>query len=209
MAGPPSICPACGLLFESNLIDIGPSVTGITFENCSVSCPRCNNIARIADGTYSSVQDTLELISGPKSSRDTLEALRGLVQRSQNENLTAKEIIREISGISPEFAKKIEQGRSWPAVGLILFLVWMIKSVSLDIRIDFNWLVDQAWHISHGEHPERHLDSDAPPAFPYDPPHEPPPFPIEQVTLASTSSENRQIRRAAAARRRKGSEQDF
>ena len=204
MVGPPSKCPACGLLFESRLIDIGPSVAGITFENVGVSCPRCGGMARVADGTYSSVRETLELISGSKSSRDTLEALQRLAQRSRTEKLSAKEIFREISDISPGFAEKIEQGRSWPAVGLIVLLIWMIKSLSLDIRIDFNWLVDQAWHISHGEDPERHLDSDAPPAFPYDPPHEAPSFPIERATMASTSTENRQMRRAAAARRRKG-----
>ena len=204
MAGPPSKCPACGLLFESGLINVGQGVVGITFKNVGVSCPRCGSVARVADGTYSSVRETLELISGPKSSRDTFEALRKLAERSRSENLTAKEIIREMSGISPEFTKKITQGRSWPAVGLILLLIWMIKSVSLDIRIDFNWLVDQAWHISHGDDPEHHLDSDGPPAFPYDPPPEAPSLPLERVTMASASTENRQMRRAAAARRRKG-----
>ncbi len=204
MVGPPSKCPACGLLFESSLIGIAPSVASITFENVAVSCSRCGSLARVADGNYTSVHDTVELVSGPKSSIETLEALRKLAERSRNENLSAKEIIRELSGISPEFAEKIEQGRSWPAVGLILLLIWMIKSVSLDIRIDFNWLIDQAWHISHGEDPERHLNSHAPPAFPYDPPHEAPSLSLERMKMASNCTPNRQMRRAAAARRREG-----
>ena len=203
MVGPPSYCPTCGNLFESCLINIGPNVTGITFQNVGVQCPRCGAMARIADGTYDSVSDTLELVSGPSSSRAIIEKLRELAAKSRRENLTAKEIINEIAGISPEFALKIEQGRNWPAIGLILILIWVVKSVSLDIRIDFNWLIDQAWHIAHGEDPASHLESDAPPPFPYDPPHRAPQLPIDQVTIASAQYPNRHARRAAVARKRK------
>ena len=203
MAGPPSRCQHCGFAFQTGLIEIGPDVHGITFENVSVTCPQCGGNANVGDGTYSSVGDTLRLLVGPSDTQSLLSELQDIAERGKTENLTSVEILREIAGVSPEFAQRLEQGRSWPAVGLILLLFWLVRSVSLDIRIDFNWLVDQAWHIGHGEDPEKHLTSPAPPEFPYDSGHVPPRFPNENLILATAAIPNRKARRIKKANERK------
>lgn len=198
MAGPPCKCTKCGLVFSAPLIEIGPNVAGVTFENCSVSCPQCGGIARVGDGTYNAVGDALSLMAGPPSTKTLLDELMRIADEARKNNLTAMEVLAEIADVSPDLATKLRGIGSWPTIGLILLLFWIVKSVSLDLKIDFNWLIDQAWHIAHGQDPERHLDS-PPPEFPFDP--EPPPSgPLtDSPTLAALSAPNRNARRKAAS----------
>lgn len=204
MAGPPCKCTNCGFVFTASMIEIGPNVAGVTFKNCSVSCPNCGGIASVGDGTYNSVEDALSLVAGPSSTTSLINELRRIAEEARQNKLTAKEVLAEIADVSPDLAAKLGGIGSWPAVGLILLLFWIVKSVSLDLKIDFNWLIDQAWHISHGQDPERHLDS-SPPPFPYDPEPQPSDPLTDAPTMAAFSSPttNRHARRKAAARSRK------
>src|SRR5687768_4280941 len=102
MAGPPCICRNCGLVFATGMISLDPGVSGVTIENCSVSCPRCGGDAEIGDGTYSAVGDVLKLDSGPPSTRKMIEELGLIAERARHEKLTAEEVLAEIADVSPE-----------------------------------------------------------------------------------------------------------
>ena len=202
MAGPPCKCSTCGLVFETGLVEIEDGVLGSTFQNCSVSCPRCGGLAKIGDGTYDSVGEVLKLVSGPSDTFTLVAELEKIATNARNKGLTAQDILTEIAGVSPDLATKLNGIGPWPVVGLLLFLFWIVKSVTLDINVDFNWLIDQAWHISHGEDPDAHLDS-LPPQFPDGPASHQSPFPEPIIAHVTTTPLNRQARRRAAAQKRR------
>ena len=206
MAGPPCKCTSCGFVFSTTLIEIGPNVANITFENCAVSCPKCGGIARVGDGTYTSIGEAISLLAGPSSTKSLIDELSRIAHHARKKKLTAQEVLAEIADVSPDLAAKLGGIGPWPVVGLALLLFWIVKSVTLDLKVDFNWLIDQAWHISHGQDPEHHFES-SPPLFP----HDSEPQPTKPLTgapiLASVNSSmtNRHARRKAAslARRKK------
>ena len=202
MAGIPSRCNYCDLTFQSGLIDVGPN-TSVSITNVDVSCPRCGKPCQIVDGTYEAVGDLIKRVSGPRGPSKFLSDVSDIATRARSEKLSSDDILRELADVSPEFVKKLNLGRAWPALGLILLLFWLVRSVQFDVKVDFNWLLDQAWHISHGEHPEKHLDTNAPPAFPYEKGHQAPTDPFRNLTIAMGSVPNRKARRGSASRRRR------
>lgn len=200
MAGPPCRCENCGNLFTTNQFEIGPGVSGVSFVGCGVHCPRCGAMARVGDGTYDSVEDVLKLVAGPASTRTLVDHLDRIAKSAREEKLTAEEVLAEIADVSPELAKKLRGIGKWPSVGLVLLLFWIVKSCTLDLTVDFNWLIDQAWHMGHGEDPDQHLKSD-PPQFPFDPPPSKPADPFGNMVLAQSTPnvQNRRARRRASS----------
>jgi len=181
------------------MIEIDAGVSGITIVGCTVDCPRCGGRAVIGDGTYSNVGDELRLDAGPLSTRSIISELNRIAKNAQEKRLTTDEVLAEIADVSPELATKLKGIGSWPVVGIVLLLFWLVKSVTLDLKVDVNWLIDQAWHIAHGQDPESHLDT-APPPFPEPPtPVQPKQTPFDPPVLAAQMAPNRHARRRAAS----------
>lgn len=198
MAGVPAKCTQCGHVFESGVIEIGPGVIGLKLSNNLVSCPQCRGTAKLADGKFNSTASGLELVSGPSRTRELIEQLRKIAQDARAKKLTSEEVLAEVADVNPELAAKLKGIGPWPVYGLILFLFWLVKGVSLDLKIDVNYLIDQAWLIANGERPERYLES-APPEFP----HKPAPAPDALNSDPFGVGSNRLARRRAAAQDRK------
>lgn len=198
MVGPPSKCSSCGLVFETGLIQIALGARA-TIQDCSVKCPQCGRPAEIGDGTYSNVDDELRLDAGPLSTRALIRELNRIAKNARTKHLSADDVLAEIADVSPELATKLKGIGPWPVVGIVLLLFWLVKSVTLDLKVDVNWLIDQAWHIAHGQDPDSHLDS-PPPQFPeQSPPVQPKTTPFDAPALASHSAPNRRARRRAAS----------
>jgi hypothetical protein len=205
MAGAPCHCTKCGYVFQTSVVDFGPGASA-TFFDCGTDCPQCGGYARIGDGSYTQVGDGLRLDAGPLSTRQIINQLNRVANKARSESLTTEEVLAEIADVSPDLATKLKSIGPWPVVGLLIFLFWLVKSVSLDIRVDVNWLIDQAWHLSHGPDPTQHVDT-PPPSLPSErprSPHQPSKSPFEQ-TIAQSDAPNRNARRrsAAIARRRR------
>jgi hypothetical protein len=201
MAGPPCKCTRCGYVFQTGQIEIGPNVTGITFQGCATNCPKCGGVASIADGTYSNRGDGLKLDAGPLKTRGIINELNRLAEKARAERLSTEDVLAELADISPDLAKKLRAIGPWPAVGLIMLLFWLVKSFSLDLHVDVNWLIDEAWHLSHGQDPAQHIGT-PPPQVPAEIAQRPlfpkKPTPFETAIIQSTAP-NRHARRRALA----------
>lgn len=184
---------------------MGPGASGVTFENVAVSCPQCGRMARLGDGIYSVDGDQLRLDAGPLNTRQMISELQRIAEAARENKLTTEEILAEIADVSPDLARKLRGIGSWPVLGLALVLFWIIKSFTLDVKIDFNWLIDEAWHVAHGEDPVQHLDSNPPKPLQPISPSRPKRNPLEQPNLAGlpARASNRLARRKAAAERRR------
>jgi hypothetical protein len=206
MAGPPCKCTQCGHVFQTGQIEIGPNVAGVTFQGCATDCPKCGGRAHIADGTYSSTRDRLRLDVGPLKTLGIINELNRLAEKARAEHLSAEEVLAELADISPDLAKKLKSIGPWPVVGLAILLFWLVKSFSLDLHVDVNWLIDEAWHVSHGDDPIQHIGTD-PPEFHPEVAHRPiapkEPTPFERVIIQSTAPNRHARRRAAATAKRR------
>jgi hypothetical protein len=91
-----------------------------------------------------------------------IDELNRIAQKARAERLSTEDVLAEIADISPDLAKKLKAIGPWPVVGILIFLFWLVKSVSLDLKIDVNWLIDEAWHVAHGDDPKQHIGTQPP-----------------------------------------------
>lgn len=146
MAGPPARClnPQCGYVFElTNLFGGSGPIAIIEMRGNSTRCPRCGSSAHMADGVYEYSDGTLKLKHGPPLTRSMINELAAIANGARKKTIETEELLAEIAGVSPELADKLRE-HSLSYFVIVLFLVWLIKSVSLDITVDVNKLIDQA-----------------------------------------------------------------
>ena len=98
--GVPAFCDSCGAYFTSAF------ATGrnITFTNCGAQCPRCGRMARIPDGTYDLIGDTIRLLSGPAGTVAHLQRLQEIVRALQARAMTPEAAQDAVERDVPQFA---------------------------------------------------------------------------------------------------------
>ena len=155
----------------------------------TTACPECGGPAEILDGDFELKNDRMIFLGGPPATKVILEGLEQIAAKARAEDLTAEEILAEVADISPELTKKLTSKKLGPAI-LILVLLLLVRSCSLDITVDVNELIDQATGAAETQEVERLYD-DLPPIPALDG-HEP-----SNPTLAmqSPAKESRQVRR--------------
>jgi hypothetical protein len=134
--------------------------TGDVFmEGCRITCPSCASIADILDGAYSIHNDQLTGLSGPKLTLEVARRLGAIVEKAKdNAAFDAKDIIAEIADVSPELADKIKS-RGLGIWALLLLLIWLIKSVELNITLDLNTLIEQIQGHEHNHVPDQDFEA--------------------------------------------------
>ena len=146
MAGPPARClnPQCGYVFElTNMFGGSGAISNIYMQGNSTRCPRCGSSASMADGVYEYSGSFLKLKHGPPLTRAMIDDLAAIARAAKEKTIDAEEFLAEIADVSPELAAKLrERGLSYFVI--VLVLIWLIKSVSLNITVDVNQLIDQA-----------------------------------------------------------------
>ena len=141
----------------------------------------------MGEGVYSTTSGELALDSGPASTRDMMQRLKLIAEKAKAEKLSADEIIAEIADVNPELAAKLRTRFPLPAFVLLIVLFWIVKSFSLNLSVDVNRLVDQAYHLAKGQDPQQHVT-------------EIPPLPTSESQSADAEGpqpkkESRQVRR--------------
>lgn len=209
MRGFPATCIRCGHTFSATNFIGGPGTASFSLVGCSITCARCGGTALLGDGQYAYEAGLVRLINGPPLTRAMMGQLAGIAARAKEKiksgNITADEILSEVAGVSPELAEKIKANYGYTAFAIILFLLFLIKNVSIDVSVDLNLLLQQVWSISQTGDYEKYLDE----AVPVEPPDDRRDTLSPPSTWAGRQSPtpNRQARRRQQAlekRRRKG-----
>lgn len=121
----PTFCPNCKSIFPFHGIGLGEGVT-IDLRSIGTNCPVCGyQGARVSDGVYKATKDAIELVSGPASTRELLEALRKLTERLSAGEINKAEAIQEASALSPQYASLIATFANLgiPALSLLVALI--------------------------------------------------------------------------------------
>lgn len=191
----------------------GAGIAMVQFTDSKTNCPKCGGPAQIGDGTYRLEDEALTLVAGPPMTWDMIAALKGVVDEAKKHSSTTDDILASIADISPELAATLKSKFALPAFALILLLIWLIKSVELNVTVDLNRLIDQAWSVANDVPlvQQESFDTDAleipdDAIVPADPIQ---PNPLTIAALPSNEGDrlapmpNRKARRQAAARSRK------
>jgi hypothetical protein len=158
-------------------------------------CPKCGGSIEIKEGMFHIADGGYRLVDAPSDTHQTFARLTDIAMRARDrlreKTIESEEILAEIADVSPQLATKL-RAKGLPIFVLVLVLLWMIKSFELGVKVDLNHLIGQAYHWSHGEDPDEHLDAPLPP-----PPKPGPAFREPQWTARSTEEGNRHARRRA------------
>ncbi|WP_306094989.1 hypothetical protein [Qipengyuania flava] len=142
MADLPATCPSCKIHFPVANPVAGNVRKQIMMGN-RATCPKCGGLAIMHDGEFELRENQLIFIDGPPLTATVLKDLERIASKATAGELTADEILAEVAGVSPELAKKLRSKGLGPLV-LIIILVWLVQSCTLNITVDINELIDQA-----------------------------------------------------------------
>ena len=100
---PPAFCPEHGL-FEATALIIGSGAT-TTLIHCVTNCPRCGRGSEIIPGVYDATQKNLNVLVDKSISPEALGALRRIIERLQQGEISVHQARAEAEKISPNVAK--------------------------------------------------------------------------------------------------------
>lgn len=100
---PPAFCRGCGLIFPTRAI--GLQNISVTLKGNAVTCPRCGQMAKIIDGTYSAYKDRLDIVLDPSVPQEARDALLALVKEVQANRLSLSEAKHRAKKINKKFGK--------------------------------------------------------------------------------------------------------
>jgi hypothetical protein len=112
------------------------------------TCPYCGHLAHTADGAFQIAGTVLTVIQAPGVTRAMLAALSTAVKKAY-ENKTPPDILaKEVEKIDPTFGEVIRKSNITPGFYLVVLLIilQMIRSCSLNMTLDINRLLDQLMH---------------------------------------------------------------
>ncbi|HEX9050160.1 MAG TPA: SEC-C metal-binding domain-containing protein [Anaeromyxobacter sp.] len=124
----PAFCDSCGAIFASGIVAGGGT---FTFTGCAATCPRCGAMARIPDGTFSFIGDTIRLLSGPAATVAQLRRLAEIVRAVRARAMTREAAEAAVASDVPQFAALFEwlrkhQGDLAAWIGVILTAIGLV-----------------------------------------------------------------------------------
>lgn len=155
MRGLPTYCARCGHVFEAPGISLKNS-RNVTFIGMRTNCPKCGGVALVGDGTYSAKGHNISLDDGPPLTRAIIAQLNVILERAKKEGPDVHDFLAEVAEVSPEFSQALRKYDRYGLSLLILLMVFVLRSCDVSVNVDFNKLVDQAWHIHQGQDPNSH-----------------------------------------------------
>lgn len=196
MAEIPAHCRHCGAVFYIDNFIGGPS-GGVRLSGITTPCRICGRAANIADGTFNLLDNALYLIDGPPLTRLMIERLKGIAEAAKEKAADAEALLAEIADVNPDLAEALRK-RGLPYFVITLILIWLFKSVTLNVTVDLNRLIDHAEAAATSSGPAQLLDAPVPSATPG-------PNELEHSTLVGTQGGpvSRQLRRQLERQARK------
>lgn len=194
-------CRNCGSEFSIGGL-IGGSVN-VVMQGCGTACRACGGAADILDGTYTIRDNLLMGLSGPKVTLEVARRLGAIVEKARdNASFNATDVIAEIADVSPELADKIKN-RGLGIWALLLLLIWLIKSVELNITLDLNKLIEQTQGHDQNHVPDRGFEEYP---IPQDAIIVTDSYPAIAVNKISTSPNRKERRRRASVQRKRNNQ---
>ena len=98
-----AFCDNCRTVFNSGFYF--ENSTNITLTGNQVQCPKCGRMAKIPDGTYNFVGESIELISGPDITIRRLELYKKIIEQVLKKQQNTEDFTTAIKQDAPELNK--------------------------------------------------------------------------------------------------------
>lgn len=164
-------CPNCGLKFESNVINLRNAVNVKMYSN-KVSCPRCGEMANLADGIYNfdNQGNAIKIANMLRNANISQESLRQLmaVLEQTNKNQTSDEFKEKINQIDPIIGSILktvipkEPSAFWTFIAALIAAIQMlINNNSSTPNIANNYIInsDSKYETYKGQSIVQSLDN--------------------------------------------------
>ena len=129
------------------MIRIGGNATNITLSGNRETCPRCNALAITAEGVFSSVDNTLKLISGPDVTVQLLSKFADLLQKARADNIPGDELEKKADALDERLGDVVRSAKRQPSlmwtILLVVVLVLHACEFKIEAKVDLNNLLDQ------------------------------------------------------------------
>lgn len=157
MEGVPARCLQCRHTFVSRAFVI-EGISNVSLSGNSVNCPRCGGTAKLVEGTFDFVDDTIRAKVATKESLDILATLKLALADAQNGNKTTEQIIGDIKQKSPELAESFQTIVNKDKGGLAALaaaILYLITSCTQNTHatLDTNLAIDQLHTYATGAAP--------------------------------------------------------
>jgi hypothetical protein len=98
----PVHCQNCGHVFDSGFHF--ENVRDIRLSDVQLQCPKCGRMARMPDGTYNVLGNTIQILTHSRRSANDLRGLADALKRARDNNASPEEIKRTIKERAPELS---------------------------------------------------------------------------------------------------------
>ncbi|WP_243186687.1 SEC-C metal-binding domain-containing protein [Clostridium intestinale] len=143
MPNMPAFCDKCGAIFPSGFY-IKDSQG--TFEGCTSMCPRCGSMAKVPDGMYNVIGETIEILKAPDVTIEKLKALNELLYNLKSDKIKTDTFEDKVNTELPELSSLVSilpKNRTdlYAFLGLIIAFIQMIISLNAKEPIN-NYNID-------------------------------------------------------------------
>ena len=161
----PAFCRSCGAVFADSGYCIGENSTDISFQNCMAGfCSRCGGTCYVLDGSYSFIDNILEILVPSKQTVTDLLKLNNILIGAKKEHLSQEEVVKKIEQQLPAFHSLRQYWPSNPQefssyLALIISLLQLLISMNqtstkventyiTNYNININQVIHQSESIS-------------------------------------------------------------
>lgn len=98
----PAFCNTCGFTFQSSILL--ENSTNISISDITVQCPRCGNMARVPDGIYDVVGNTINVLVNSNRSVSEFSRILEVLEKARNQQKKPEEILSTVKKELPELS---------------------------------------------------------------------------------------------------------
>lgn len=136
----PAVCGNCGTVFPSGIY-VEDGATAVMFEGNRSSCPVCGEWARIPNGLFNFVNNTIEVVQGPDQTLEDLQKFDAILRDLQDRGASADEVQETIRTQAPQFASLMDlmprnRAELYAFLALLLTAIQALQSATSGVDID-------------------------------------------------------------------------
>lgn len=130
----PSTCRKCGETFASRLFRVEGGSSRISIGRGVEPCrrPGCDGMADVQSGTYDFINGAVAAFTAPGMTREKVRAVRAVVERASNGDISNEKAIEQLEKISAQLANVIQlhekKSINWELLLAIIVFVYTLWS---------------------------------------------------------------------------------
>jgi hypothetical protein len=138
----PAVCDNCGIVFPSGIY-ASDGATAIALEGNSSQCPVCGHWARVPDGIFNFLNNTIEVVQAPDQTIDDLSRFGAILRDLRARNASVDEVQEAIRQEASQFASLADllprnRAELYAFLALIIAAIQALQSATSGVDVDIS-----------------------------------------------------------------------